>query len=404
MYPDVCLVCPKRLTRSLVVLLALLFVSSSASAQGNDPKETVESNDAQSTGVAGYDDGFFIAGQLDETDDDGNEKTRHFRLEIGGRLQTQYDLLIAEEGEDLDLARSRFLIRRARLNVTGHFVSPDFTYAMQAAFDRGNPELLDYFVNYAFEPGTFEGRLGQWRVPFLRTEINSSGSLLLVDRSLTTSVFGEGFDAGMGIHNNYKKSPPFEWFFGVFNGTQTDLEVVSFDDANTPTFFYPSVVGRVAYNYGDIKGYSTGDLKGGPLRFSLGASGMTQFGLQRDNESATKATVDYILKAHGFSTSGAFMLATNQDGEALTDQNLFVTGLFVQAGYFLSEMIQPAARYSRVDYEGDDELVHEALGGLNVYFWGHSLKWQTDAGAIIVETPNDTDTAYRLRTQLTLSF
>lgn len=383
----------KLLPVPFFLLLSLLATASTAWAQGVEASEPIEATEAKATGDAGYDGDFFLQSE------DGR-----FRIEIGGRLQTQYELLLAEEGDDLELGRSRFLIRRARFKLGGHAFDPRLTYGFQAAFGRGDVELLDYFANYAFNPGTFEGRLGQWRLPFLRTEINSSGSLLLVDRSLITSVFGEGFDVGMGIHNNYKKSPTFEWFFGVFNGTATDLEVVSFDDPNTPSVFLPTVIGRVAYNHGDIKGYTTGDLKGGPLRFSLGASALTQVGIDRDNESATKATVDYIVKAHGFSSSGAFVLATEQDGDSFTDQNTFVTGLFAQAGYMVNEMIQPTARYSRVDYEGDGPLVHEALGGLNVYFYGHNLKWQTDAGAIITETPNDTETDYRVRTQFQLDF
>lgn len=393
MYPDLRCASRRRLFLSLVMLVTLCASASTAWAQDIEADQPMGPTETQSHGDAGYDGDFFLRS------DDGR-----FRLEIGARLQTHYELLLAEEGEDIALGRSRFLIRRARLKLGGHAFTPELTYGFQAAFGGGNVNLLDYFANYAFIPGLVEARVGQWRVPFLRTEINSSGSLLMVDRSLVTSVFGEGFDAGVGFHNDYKKSPTFEWFFGVFNGTQTKLEVVSLDDPNTPTVFFPTVLGRLAYNHGDIKGYSTGDLTGGPLRFSVGASGLTQVGIDRDDESATKATVDYIVKAHGFSSSGAFMLATHQDGDSLTDQSLFVSGLFAQAGYMVTEMIQPAARYSRVDYEGADQLVHEALGGINVYFYGHNLKWQTDAGAIITETPNDTDTAYRIRTQMQLDF
>ena len=36
----------------------------------------------------------------------------------------------------------------------------------------------------------------------------------------------------------------------------------------------PQLVARVGYNHGKIKGYSEGDLKGGALRFGLGASVM----------------------------------------------------------------------------------------------------------------------------------
>lgn len=381
---------PTRLVIAVLAALTLLCVTQTASAQVQAEADTTAD---QGTGEAGYDGDFFF-----ESADE------NFRLEIGGRVQTLYEIVLADEGSDLDLTQSRFLIRRARLKLQGHAFTPRLTYVLQPDMGRGGFDLLDFYVNYAFAPGTFEGTTGQWRLPFLRSEINSSGRLLLVDRSLVTDVFGEGFDVGVAAHNGYRDAPTFAWVVGVFNGTKTDLGVVTVDDPDAPTLFMPSVVARISYNYGGIDPYREGDLDKGPLRFSVGASGLSQLGIERDGQSAMKATVDYVLKARGFSTSGAFMLGTAQDGDGLTDQNLFVTGLYVQAGYLIGEMIQPAARYSRVDYEGDGDLVHEALGGINVYFYGHSLKWQTDMGAIVTETPNDTDTAYRARTQLQLSF
>jgi hypothetical protein len=227
---------------------------------------------------------------------------------------------------------------------------------------------------------------------------------MLVDRSLVADVFGEGFDVGVAAHNDYTDAPSFEWVVGVFNGTKSDLGVIATDNEDAPTLFFPTLVARVGYNHGDIKPYKEGDLEGGPLRFAIGASGLTQLGVNRDDQSAFKATVDYVLKAHGFSTSGAYMLASGQDGEGLFDQDQLVSGLFVQAGYMISETFQPAARYSRVDFDQDGPVLHEALGGLNVYFYGHSLKWQTDAGALITERTNDTQTDWQARTQLQLSF
>ncbi len=363
----------------LVIGVGILAVSSQALAQDN----------------AGHDHHFFIQS------DDGN-----FRMEFAGRLQTQYELAFDHSGEATDLALSRFYIRRARLKLEGHVFSPRLTYVFQPDFGKGEVELLDYFLNYALVPDTFEAKVGQMRLPFLRQEITSSGHLLLVDRSLVTKVFGEGYDVGVAVHDHYTKSPTFEWVAGIYNGTASNLGVVPYKGSATePEIFFPSVVARVAYNYGGIAGYSEGDLHRGGLGFSIGASGLAQLGIDRDNQSALKTTVDYVVKVHGFSSSGAFMIASAQDGPSLVgDQTHIATGFYAQAGYLIGEMIQPALRYSLVDLTGDNVTDHEALGGLNVYFHGHNLKWQTDAGALIHETPQQTDTEYRLRTQLQLAY
>jgi hypothetical protein len=401
MYPPSSRAClQKRFIALVVASLLTVWAGSTLAAQPVDQPvdqpagEPDRPQDAPgATGDAGYDEGFFLQSE------DGA-----FRLEFAGRLQTQYEAVVTEVGDDLELAQSRFLIRRARLKLSGHAFTKRLTYVFQTDFSGGDTDLLDYYLNYQVAPGTFEGRVGQWRLPFLREEITSSGSLLLVDRSLVTDVFGEGFDVGVAAHNDYTDAPSFEWVVGIFNGTQSKLGAIAPDDPYAPTLFFPTLVARVGYNHGDIDPYKEGDLEGGPLRFAVGASGLTQLGVEREGQSAMKATVDYVLKIDGFSTSGAYMIASAQDGEGLLDQDQLVTGLYAQAGYLIGEMFQPAARYSRVAYDGDGPLVHEALGGLNLYFYGHSLKWQTDAGAIITERDNDTETAWQARTQIQLSF
>jgi hypothetical protein len=355
------------------------------------------------TGDAGYDGGFFL-----ESADD------KFRLEFSGRLQTQYEAVLADPGDGYELAKSRFLIRRARLKLSGHAFSERLTYAFQTDYAGGDVDLLEYFMNYALVPESVEGRVGQWRLPFLRQQITSSGSLLLVDRSLVANRFGEGFDIGVAAHNGYGDAPGFEWTVGVFNGTKTGLDVITPDDPDAPTIFFPSAVARVGYNFGKINPYKAGDLEGGPLRFAVGASGLSQLGVERDN-SAMKATVDYVVKAHRFSSSGAYAIASGQDeqGDGLFDQDQLASGFFVQAGYVIGEMIQPAARYSRVEVDDDGPVDHEVLGGINVYFYGHKLKWQTDAGALVTENDSVdsagdefavTETDWQARTQVQLSF
>jgi hypothetical protein len=69
-------------------------------------------------------------------------------------------------------------------------------------------------------------RAGQWKRPFSRQQIGSSGRLELTDRSITDKAFGAGRDIGLAVHNNYEKSPDLEWALGVFNGTGDGARLV----------------------------------------------------------------------------------------------------------------------------------------------------------------------------------
>ncbi|MFP4600951.1 MAG: porin [Persicimonas sp.] len=395
MYSKLVSMCPTRLLGAALVALLAVLVPDDSSAQQPADDET-SSSDAP---MAGYDGGFFIDGA------DGD-----FRINIGGRVQTQLRTLVVDNGDDHDLDQLGFRIRRARLKIKGHAFSPRLTYQLQPELAGDSPSLRDYFFNYEFLADTLEGRVGQWRYPFLRQEITSSGSLMLVDRSLVGSTFGDSFDTGVALHNRYKTAP-VSWVVGVFNGATSRLGGVSFDNTVAPSRFGPAVVARAAYNYGPIKAYSEGDLEGGPLRFSVGGAVSGQPGIDRPNQSEFKATLDYMLKVEGFSTSGAAVLGTTQEGDGLGDQETVATGFFAQAGYLINDFIQPAVRYSQVRLTGtaasddeSDDLQHEALGGLNLYFYGHRLKWQTDAGAIVTDVRDRTRTNFQARTQLQLAF
>jgi hypothetical protein len=106
----------------------------------------------------------------------------------------------------------------------------------------------------------------------------------------------------------------------------------------------------------------------------------------------------------GFSTSGGVYIATVQDGESFGDQAVDTIGAHVQASYMITDTIQPAVRFATVAPEGDDNNSTEILGGISAYFFGHGLKWQTDAGAIISEGDGGSTSEVVVRSQLQLSF
>ena len=83
-----------------------------------------------------------------------------------------------------------------------------------------------------------------------------------------------------------------------------------------------------------------------------------------------------------------------------------MTGLHAQAGYVIADRYQPVVRFAMLDPDGDDNNTQKITAGLNVYFKGHNLKWQTDAGVAMYEAPEGTDVENDMiiRSQLQVAF
>ena len=174
--------------------------------------------------------------------------------------------------------------------------------------------------------------------------------------------------------------------------------------SNVPDVFNPILAMRLGFNTKDLKGYSEADLEGGPTRFGMGLSGLIDFDLDDSDNGNYRTQLDYILKANGFSTTGAVYLMSAQEGADFSDQSYGGLGFHAQLGYVIKGKVQPVFRYAYVNPEGAENQTQELLGGISVYVFKHNLKWQTDGGAIINQEGDDSLTDGIVRTQLQLAF
>lgn len=357
----------------------------------------------------GYDDGFFL-----RTPDN-----RH-RLQFNSRLEARY--LYRGAGED-DV-RSAFLIPRARFILSGHVFMPELSFRLEPGFGGGDASLKEAYLDYAFVPDALHLRAGQTKRPLSRQQINRSDTFQFLERAITSGRLGAARDIGLLFHNDYEGSPTFEYAVGIFNGTG-DISrlagrvlvdpithegiVVDGGFSNVPSRFQPEATARVAYNHGDIDGYSEVDFDGGPLRFSVGASALAAFGavepdVRTDPGSGSVLShLDAMLKAYGITaTAGAFLLHT-QDGPSFTDQAYASTGFHLQAGYLMFRRAQLAARYARVHYH-EEGATHEAGGALSLYFIRTNLAWRTDALFLVDDFPPAYRNQFVVRSQVQLGF
>jgi hypothetical protein len=336
--------------------------------------------------------------------DDGN-----YKLEIEARVQPRFEYEHVDGGDDT----AAFSIDRARLTLKGNAHAKNIKYKLQTDFGKGNLSLKDFYIDYGLRDALIV-RIGQYKRPFSREQINSSSKLELCDRAITDKAFGAGRDIGVMVHNDYEKSPELEWAFGVFNGTGDKASFagevdpmtgdVSGSFSNVPDRFKPTVVGRAGINRGGIKGYSEADLEGGPLRFGVAASVLTELDYDKGDDSKVRAELDYVVKLQGISTTGGVYLATAQDDTSFSDQALDLLGLHVQAGYVLAGNIQPVIRFAHVNPDGADSYTNELTAGLSIYQFSHNLKWQADGGLIREKADADTTNDLKVRTQLEASW
>jgi|GEM_PF-216133 len=123
---------------------------------------------------------------------------------------------------------STFNLRTARLLFSGHLYSPDFRYMLQLAGETaensqapGAISVLDMYVMSSHIPW-LNVQLGQFKVYFDRSQINSTAAMQFANRALVMDAFtANGLnrrDVGITIMND-EEVYPINYYFGVFNGT-----------------------------------------------------------------------------------------------------------------------------------------------------------------------------------------
>lgn len=360
---------------------------------------------------AGYDKGFFVRSE--------DEK---FLLRIGARAQVLFSYLIREGDEN----EAQFSVPRARLLLDGNAFTKSLTYKLEVDFGKGLPSLKDVFLDYAIVPRWLHVRVGQWKLPYSRQNLASDFEQQFIERAFTHGALGADRDIGLAVHGGYEKSPAFEYALGVFNGTGdkstasgdvvVDLEsgegeLSNVKITNVPKRAHPTLVGRLGYNAGEgdpakneptFKGYTEHDLEGGPVRFGAAASGLLELDADADAKSQVRAEIDYVLKAYGFTTTGAVYFRYVQQGEDFTDQAFDGAGWHVQAGYVIADHLEPALRYARLVGPGVGGLRHEIAGAVSVFIYKTNFQIAADGGAFVDEREDTVDGF--VRTQMQGSF
>ncbi len=361
--------------------------------------------DGEAKPIAGYKGGFFLQTE------DGTSK-----LKINGRVQLRYEMEIPQKGD----TQHHFAIQRARLKMSGNVFTKDLTYKFQMDLGKGGVGLKDFTVGYKVVKNHFHVTVGQFKKPFSRQQLTSSGKQIFSDRAITDKAFGAGRDIGVLMSNNFSKSPMIEWAFGLYNGTGVkssfsgdvenvdattgEGEVTSGKFSNVPDTFRPQLAARVGYNFGKIKGYSEGDFKGGGFRFGVGTSLLASFDADGGTSGHIAWELDAIMKVAGFDLDGAFFLKTAQGTDGWDDQDLDELGFHLQASYVIADHFVPAVRYERVMPDTGSDYKQVWAGGFGLFLFGHAAKLNLDAMWVDEKDAGTREREVLMRAQVQLAF
>jgi hypothetical protein len=354
--------------------------------------------------VVGFKKGFFIA-----TPDD------KFKLTLGGRIQFRF------EYENLDgdprTDQAAMSLPRMRFKMGGHLFDPRLQFKVQIDFAKGQVSLKDAFIDFEASDWAII-TFGQLKTPYSRQFIASSTKQHFVDRAITHKAFAPDRDIGLMLSSD-PKAVPLEYAIGLFNGTGDvgrwsgsvlvdpttgEGDLLSGHASNVPELPDPLVVVRAGVHTPDFDGFDESDIDNSPFGMGVAGGVYLDFDADDDDDGALGASVDFVLKSHGFSAVAALYLAAEQSGAEFNEQTLTSIGGHASVAYAIKGRVEPAFRYARVSAVDATSDTQEILGGVSVFIFKHNIKWVADAGALIHSSPSGSTVDARFRTQLQLDY
>jgi hypothetical protein len=325
----------------------------------------------------------------------------NFYLEMSNRIQPRFTQEMPDDSIQLAGTAAKadgkgsFRIRRAKFKLEGWFYKPELEYEVQLNWPdvSGTPParfVEDADIDWdASKTKAFRVRFGQFKAPYGRQQLTSSGAQQFVDRAITDERYNPGRETGVALWGTLGGNR-LDWRAMVSNGNGRSQ---SANDNNR--YLYSARVqwqpnGATRMNqWGSGLLLTEGDLGDStdkPL-FALAANW-----LNNDRANATTGidlqdnqfSGDYTFKYWRFASVGEYhrRRSTPEAGPKFNDH-----GLLVQASYAIkAPKLGPAAlwelagRFATIDpsslKSGDGR---QELGlGLSYYYNKHNLKVQAD--------------------------
>jgi phosphate-selective porin OprO/OprP len=340
-------------------------------------------------------------------------------LEISNRIQPRFTLEMPNDQitlpgtPDAGDAKGSFRIRRAKFKLEGWFWKQNnLTYELQLNWPdatSANPANMLEDANIAWDPaghGTFRVVFGQFKAPYGRQELTSSGSQSLVDRSNVSNFYGPARQTGVAV-SGVVWNNKIEYRAGMFNGNGRTQSLNDNDKFlwTARVMWQPNgnqVIGQRPWVTGAL--YSEGDFESTTVPLYAIAIQYLSNDLKRTTATPTanfaiqQVGIDGIFKFKGFCGIGEWNYR-QQKREAPLDgsaSKFEAPGYYVQAGQMLDrkrtwEGVFRFGTRDQSDTVGGDDVT-EVRGGISYYYKRHNLKFQADYGQLKTEIPGSPST------------
>lgn len=330
-------------------------------------------------------------------------------LELSNRIQTRYtqefpdDTIKLPGTAEAGDSKGSFRIRRAKMKLEGWFWKPNnFSYELQVNWpdvSGSNPAQFLEDANIAWDPagkGKFRVVFGQFKAPFGRQELTSSGNQSFVDRALVSNNYSPARQTGVAVSGTVWGNR-LEYRAGIFNGNGRTQALNDNDK-----FMYVArlmwqpnanqAIAQRAWVSGAL--YSEADFESTtvPL-YALGVQYLSN-DARRTTATATanfdiqQFGVDGIFKFKGFCGVGEWYWREQEREVPLANASgkFEQPGWFLQAGQMINKQrtLEVAFRYGTRDPNGTlgNDDIDEIRGAFSYYYRRHTLKLQADFGQI----------------------
>ncbi len=341
-------------------------------------------------------------------------------IEMSSRIQPRFSLEMPDENVKLggtekagDMKPS-FRIRRAKFKLEGWFYKPQLEFELQLNWPDASTSQPNRFVEDANIDWDVTGkkmvrvRLGQFRAPYGRQQLTSSGSQQFVDRSIVDERYNPGRETGLALWGTLLDHK-LDWRVMASNGNGRSQSAN--DNARllyTARLQY-QLLGSARMNQwasgqlmteGDL-----GDSAAGPLlavaanilhndrHFASTSAGSS-------NNKDLQYGGDFLFKLRGFSAIAEYTMRetekqlfteiTEEDAKKVVesiDPKYRDQGFHLQASYAFKtgalgpgSMVEVAGRYARIDPSDakQNDRRTEVGAAVSYYYSKHNFKLQAD--------------------------
>jgi phosphate-selective porin len=292
-------------------------------------------------------------------------------------------------------------------------------------FDFITPALLD--LRFTLKPtDAFQFRFGQWKMPYNRERVDSSGKEQFVERSVVNAFFTVDRQQGAALYGRLWKGRLADSWYNIAVNNATGR-------GGKGTVERPMVLGRWQWNVlkRDLP-FSQSDFaykkpaasiavaganwRGPYTTFSTqGGGDLPAFPVGEDDQyEVDQAMIETAFQGHGFSWQQEYHWKRVEDTESGRITEL--QGYYLQAGYFFHALakgfprpLELAARWAEVDTNVSagavDDRLQELTFAANWFFAGHRNKLTLDFSFLRREANEpDERRERRLRLQWEVSF